>query len=337
MTYLSIVSRRHIPTVAEAIKALTALQRQIEAAKTYDEIRKTMQTAEALKLLFRDIDLVKSRAEDTILAACARIGEELQRIPKATNLPQSGKLSRAAAMPSGSTRARFKQFAEAKQELPAIAAKLRANGHDATPTAVLREINGTDKSQRRAEREQALAEATRAASIELGKQLFDVLYADPPWRLEPYSRETGLDRAADNHYPTLPLDELCQIIPPAARDCTLFLWATVPMLTQALKLIEAWNFTYKSHCVWIKSRIGTGYWFRNAHELLLVATRGNPPAPAPGEQYSSVIEGPPTTHSAKPPAVAEMIEDMFPNAARLEMFARAPRLGWNVWGNEVAS
>jgi len=85
--------------------------------------------------------------------------------------------------------------------------------------------------------------------------------------------------------------------------------------------------------VWLKPRAGTGYWFRNGHELLLVSTRGDVPAPAPGEQYGSVIELATSEHSDKPAAFAEMIEEMFPNAALLEMFARAPRLGWDVWGN----
>jgi N6-adenosine-specific RNA methylase IME4 len=117
----------------------------------------------------------------------------------------------------------------------------------------------------------------------------------------------------------------------------MFMWATVPMLDQALKLLALWGFTYKSHCVWIKDKAGTGYWFRNRHELLLVGTRGTVPAPAPGEQYDSVIELDVGSHSAKPEGFAEMIEDMFPHAVAVEMFARAPRLGWDVWGNEVAA
>ena len=122
---------------------------------------------------------------------------------------------------------------------------------------------------------------------------------------------------------------------PAAEDAVLFLWATVPMLEPALQVMAVWGFEYKSHFVWVKDRIGTGYWNRNKHELLLVGTRGNIPAPAPGEQYASVIEACVGEHSAKPAAFAEMIEDMFPNLPAIEMFARGPRHGWDVWGNEA--
>jgi len=125
-----------------------------------------------------------------------------------------------------------------------------------------------------------MAERTIAASQALTRTapLYGVIFADPPWRFEPRSRITGMDRAADNHYPTMTLAELCAMKVPAAPDCALFLWATVPMLPQALQVMEAWGFNYRSHFVWLKPRAGnqegTGYWNRNAHELLLVGTRG---------------------------------------------------------------
>jgi N6-adenosine-specific RNA methylase IME4 len=129
--------------------------------------------------------------------------------------------------------------------------------------------------------------------------------------------------------------ELLTMKVPAAPDCVLFLWATVPMLCQALGVMGNWGFTYKSHFIWLKDRMGTGYWNRNQHELLLVGTRGDIPAPAPGTQYPSVIDAPVTGHSAKPHHFAEMIEELFPNQMLLEMFARGPRLGWTVHGNET--
>jgi N6-adenosine-specific RNA methylase IME4 len=191
------------------------------------------------------------------------------------------------------------------------------------------------KRQTRAQRERALAARTARAACALGTTLYAVIYADPPWRFEPYARDTGLDRAADNHYPTMELAAICALTPPAAPDCALFLWTTVPMYREALAVIDAWGFTYKSHYIWLKDQIGTGYWNRCRHELLLVATKGNVPAPAPGEQYESVIAAPLGPHSEKPIAFAEMIEDLFPNNRLLEMFARSRRAGWDVWGNEA--
>ena len=193
----------------------------------------------------------------------------------------------------------------------------------------------TLKQVKREEREAELAKRTELASQAIGHRRYGVLYADPPWRFEPYSRETGLNRAADNHYPTMTLDEIKRLQVPAAKDCVLFLWATAPMLCEALEVLRAWGFAYKSHCIWAKPRKGTGFWFRNAHELLLVGTRGNVAAPAPGHQPLSVIEAAATRHSKKPEAFAEMIERLFPRTGKLEMFARQSRLGWHAWGNEV--
>ena len=190
----------------------------------------------------------------------------------------------------------------------------------------------------RAKREEELGGKIERATGHIGHQVYGVLYADPPWRLEPYSRETGLNRAADNHYPTMERDALfdMEVMRTApAKDCVLFCWATVPMLEDALEWMAEYGFSYRSHCVWVKDAIGTGYWFRNQHEMLLVGVRGEVPAPAPGTQFPSVIRAPLGEHSDKPAAFAEMIEELFPSLPALELFARGPRLGWDVWGNEA--
>ena len=144
-----------------------------------------------------------------------------------------------------------------------------------------------------------------------------MIYADPPWRFEPYSRETGMDRAADNHYSTMPLDEIkaLDVLSIAADDCALFLWATTPMLLQTLEVMAAWSFTPTSSFVWIKDRPGTGYWSRNRHEILLLGTRGRVPAPAMGEQWDSAIEAPVGAHSAKPEIFHRLIENLFSQPA----------------------
>jgi N6-adenosine-specific RNA methylase IME4 len=142
-----------------------------------------------------------------------------------------------------------------------------------------------------------------------------------------------MDRAADNHYPTVTVAKLLEMKAPAAKNAVLFLWATAPMMPQALEVMKAWGFDYKSQCVWAKNRIGTGYWFRNKHELLLVGTRGKK-LPAPAAQ-PSIIEAPVRGHSVKPDAFAEMIVKMFPTSPRIEMFARKKRAGWDTWGNEI--
>jgi N6-adenosine-specific RNA methylase IME4 len=199
-------------------------------------------------------------------------------------------------------------------------------------------LKGKTRRGQRTQREQDLAARTMAAAAELGQKLYAVIYADPPWRFEPYSRDTGMDRAADNHYPTMTLDDIKVLPIPAADDAVLFMWATVPMLGAAMAVMVAWGFAYRTNFVWVKDKIGTGYWNRNQHEHLLVGVRGNVPAPAPGDQVPSVITAPRGAHSVKPAVVRKMIDAIFPTLPRLEMFARGDSIlpGWDVWGNEAA-
>jgi len=201
------------------------------------------------------------------------------------------------------------------------------------PDMERRDIAHALKGERRARNEKHLAKVQMAWPT----KRYGVIYADPEWQFKFRSERGKTNSSADNHYDTSPLDEIKRRNVPSisAPDCALFLWATVPMLTQCLDVMKAWGFEYKSSCTWIKNKAGTGYWFRNQHELLLLGTIGAPPAPAPGQQWSSVIEHPVGKHSAKPSKFYEMIEAYFPTLPKIELNARSRRKGWDAWGNEV--
>lgn len=221
-----------------------------------------------------------------------------------------------------------------EQAFEAVIANVRQRIADHSGRVSL-DVTAVDKKVRRAERETALANS----QLSLPERKYGVIYADPEWRFEVYSRDTGMDRAADNHYPTSGTDAICArpVADIAADDCVLFLWGTVPMLPDALRVMAAWGFGYKSHCIWAKDRIGTGYWFRNQHELLLVGTRGNIPAPAMGTQIASLVDAPLGKHSEKPDQFYELIEAYFPNLPKIELNARRAREGWDAWGYEAPS
>jgi len=186
---------------------------------------------------------------------------------------------------------------------------------------------------RRAERETAVAGKIAA----LPNKKYGVIYADPEWKFETYSAKGKLETSAENSYTTSDLDAIkARDVPSiSAGDCVLFLWATVPMLPQAIEVMAAWGFTYKSHVIWEKDKGGTGYWFINWHELLLVGTRGSIPAPAQGDQWDSVIDAPRGLHSEKPEQFYELIESYFPNIPKIELNARGEREGWDSWGFEA--
>lgn len=192
------------------------------------------------------------------------------------------------------------------------------------------------KKVKRAAREVALGAKQRA----LPAKKYGVIYADPAVSFASRSRDTGMDRSPDNHYPTMSTAELCALPVQdiAADDSVLFLWATVPMELDAHAMLKSWGFVYVSQYCWDKEggAPGLGYWSRVDHELLLIGTRGNPPCPAPGTQRSSVIRAPKGRHSEKPAIVREMIEQYFPTLPKIELFARvAASEAWDVWGNEA--
>lgn len=163
---------------------------------------------------------------------------------------------------------------------------------------------------------------------------FGLVLADPPWR---YSFSRSASRRVENQYPTMELEDICDIFVPAAENSVLYLWATAPKLREALQVMGAWGFDYRTHAVWAKRRVGMGYWFRNRHELLLVGVRGHVSPPPPALRTPSLLDGEHAHHSKKPESVYEMLECQHPEKSKIELFARNLREGWTSWGNEVAA
>ncbi len=189
---------------------------------------------------------------------------------------------------------------------------------------------------RKAIRQERL-DAERTAAKKPSCDAVGVLLADPPWQYD-FSETTS--REIENQYPTATPEEIALHLgewgPDLNGDCVLFLWATAPKLREALFVMEAWEFDYKTHAVWDKERLGMGYWFRGQHELLLVGTRGSFSPPDAEDRVSSVFrERRDNKHSKKPMCVYEALEQMFPDATKFEMYQREPREGWLGGGNEL--
>ena len=181
------------------------------------------------------------------------------------------------------------------------------------------------KEKRKRERRKDM----EARPVPAGK--FRVLYADPPWAYD----NSGFAASAEQHYPTmtadkiaeLPISDLCE------EEAVLFLWATSPLLPEALMVMKAWGFTYKASIIWDKQRApGLGWWLKTRHEFLLIGARNK--TPHPKVKYDSIVSIAASEHSAKPEQFAALIEEMY-DGPYLELFARGHRAGWEAWGNEV--
>lgn len=165
---------------------------------------------------------------------------------------------------------------------------------------------------------------------------YEIILADPPWRFASNSAAKP-GKNAMGHYECLPLPEIksLPVAEVAARDALLLMWTTAPFAQLSWDVLSEWGFKYVSQMVWVKDRVGTGFWARNRHEIVYIAKRGRFPCPRPAPFPDSVIEGQQRQHSRKPDRLHEMIDAAWPSAAKLEMFARESRAGWATWGNET--
>jgi len=307
----AIATAKDIPTVKEINDRLAAIQTFLKAEGAH---------------LANQNDCAELR-----LRARRRLGELLaDEIPHAGGRPtentctlqalgirhnQSVRLQAEARIPTADFEGWITETRDAGDELTAIG---------------LRRLAGSNA------REEKLA-GIRAGNESLDPNLgpFALLYADPPWR---YEHVKTASRAVENHYPSMSLDEICElpVSEIAAADSMLFLWATSPKLAEAMQVIEAWGFSYRSCMVWVKDKIGMGYYARQRHELLLIGRRGDPPVPAEADRPASVIEAPRGKHSEKPAVFIELLEGMYPGWPKVELFCRSPRDGWAAWGNELS-
>lgn len=170
---------------------------------------------------------------------------------------------------------------------------------------------------------------------------YKIIYADPPWKY----RRTSVQGAAERHYPCMSYDELknLNVKNIADKDCVLFMWATFPQLQEALNLIKAWGFEYKTVAfVWLKLNkkekgffFGLGFWTRGNAEICLLATRGKPKRIS--KSVHQLIISQLRKHSQKPDEARQKIIDLLGDIPRIELFAREKIDGWDVWGNEVDS
>lgn len=173
---------------------------------------------------------------------------------------------------------------------------------------------------------------------------YQIIYADPPWSYRnkkvfgKFKNKDGyLDGGCLSKYQTMGIEEIeaLPISNISEKDAVLFLWATVPLLPEALGVMSAWGFKYKTMITWRKiMSIGMGYWFRGQTEHLLFGTRGR--VKAFRQQKANFVQAKVLRHSEKPEEFRRLIEDATVGlSGRIELFARQKTEGWDVWGNEV--
>lgn len=181
---------------------------------------------------------------------------------------------------------------------------------------------------------------------------YQIIYADPPWQFKTYNmggktiEERGQQNAPDRHYECQDLNWIKSL---PVNDWTtdnaiLFLWVCDPLLQEGIEVMKEWGFTYKTVAfTWAKQgrkdhskwHIGLGFYTRGNPEMCLLGRKGKKSIPRLARDVRQLIVEPVREHSRKPDRVRDDIERLFGDVPRLEMFARTPSNGWDVWGNET--
>ncbi len=191
---------------------------------------------------------------------------------------------------------------------------------------------------------QPLRENLEVAPLPRVEGGFKTVLADPPWRFQNRTGKVAPEHRRLDRYSTMGLDEIkgLQVRDVVADNAHLYLWVPNALLPEGLAVMESWGFRYVSNIVWAKRRKdggpdgrGVGFYFRNVTELILFGVRGSMRTLAPARRQVNMIETRKREHSRKPDEQYDLIEECSPGPF-LELFARHPREGWVVWGDEAA-
>ena len=165
---------------------------------------------------------------------------------------------------------------------------------------------------------------------------YSIIYADPPWSYSD-KQNTSIRGGAIKHYNTMSVNDICNLPIKSiiSNNSVLFLWVTSPLLEDSFKVIKQWGFKYKSSFIWDKVLHNMGYYNSVRHEFLLICTKGKC-TPQVKKLYNSVQRIQRSKkHSEKPKEFRDIIDFLYPNGERIELFARQSIEGWDCWGNEV--
>jgi N6-adenosine-specific RNA methylase IME4 len=174
---------------------------------------------------------------------------------------------------------------------------------------------------------------------------YGTILIDPPWRFQNRTGKIAPEHRRLRRYATLSLDELKKLPVGELADSRshLYLWTPNALLPDAIELLQAWGFTYKTNIVWYKvrkdggpDRRGVGFYYRNVTEMILLGVRGKLRTLSAARSQENMIIQRKREHSRKPQEQYELIQRCSPGPF-LEVFARQSVPGWDVWGDEVDS
>ena len=288
-------------------------------------LRRHLSTLQKVEMAIREIEIEK------------KIAEQRQK----QTLPKDGQKGfQKLEMPNGIHTGRTIELVSEKTGIPSrTVARIKRvldKGSDEIKQAVASGKTSPAYAERMIKKEKM-----RSNPIPLPKNKFRIIYCNVPYKCD-YELE------GSNH-PTLSEEEIINlkdkegttVTSVFAPDAVILFWTPIPKFEEALRILKAWGFTYKTSIVWSKEKEGilqegTGHYIRDTCELLLISTKGVPKTPQSKDRPPGIIKSPRTKIPyQKPDITRHWIEKMYPNEKYLELFARETVNGWTGWGDHL--
>ena len=291
--------------------------------------RRNLPTETRLALAYRFKELEAQKAKERQLANLKQFSEKEEAaetshltdsLPVGLREENKGKTLEIIAHKAGVSRATAEQYDA-----------IQRKGTDEQKTEVAEGKSSIKKVYTQIQKAERL-EKNKATEWPQGK--YRVIYADPPWQ---YGDERSGFGGATDHYNIMTMEDLkaMPVASLAEDNSVLFLWGTAPLLPEAVELIEAWGFKYKTNIIWDKVRANLGNYTSVRHEHLFIATKGSGVPDNTTRVDSVQVVERIGRHSEKPEEFRKIIETLYTYGNKLEMFARKSVEGWEVFGNEL--
>lgn len=310
----------------------------IAECKTIDEVKYIRDKAEALRAYAKQAKEsleMQNNVAEIKLRAERRIGEFSRELPKVSANQYKSATSHDGKKLDILKEAGIQHYEryEAIANLPEKdfeehIRNIKESNEELTTTGIIRLARKLDQPEKK--------------EVRPPEGKYQVIYADPPWKYD-VDLSTNASRSPENNYPVMDLKDLIEfgdkVKEISNKDCILFMWITAPKLNWMNDVLQAWDFEYKTNLIWDKIKPNMGHYSSVRHEILIIAGKGTCSPTCSGVDIQSIdsvqsIEKS-ARHSEKPKEFYEIIEKLYPDYNKIELFARNERPGWTSWGNQL--
>jgi len=329
------------------LRKLETWRKDLAKAETIEEISLLSDGSEAYQILLKKQGIVKEKIDEIgefniDVAVC--MGDWLNKYFPSASRKFAGHQKEPAKMPiTKKESSRVRKLKKTQEEKPAIYEKIKQEIKSSEDALNAKSLYKQIRIKENEDKREKIKQEAKDAEKLTGEKKYRIIYADPPWQYiggKPLSDHYG---DVQKQYPSMKIEDICdlEIIEDKKvkditySDAVLFLWVTAPKLPEALKIINAWGFQYKTCIIWDKVKHNFGFYFSIRHELLLIAGKGIS-TPDKKKLYDSVfvIERS-KIHSEKPKKFREIIDELYIEGNRIEIFARGKLPdNWDKYGNE---